>query len=387
MPLNGNRGRRPARCARPRAANAAARRARRPRALYERVTSGCNQTSAGYPSATLHARFARQAALTPAAVAVSGRSETIDYAALDARAEALANVLAARGAGLGTVVGVALERSVATVVSLLAVLKAGAVYLPLDLSYPPDRLAHMLADSGASLVITTSATELALTANIARIDLDAGATAPLRADVAVTPDHSAYTIYTSGSTGKPKGVAVPHRAAVNLAFARLDHDPIGPGDRILAAISVGFDVSIGQLLLPLLSGAAVVIADDLRTLGAQEFWAFLAAQSVTHINSVPSFFESILDAAPPSTNLVRLMLGGEPLSATLVRRLQRALPHTQVVNMYGPTEACIDATCYPCRNDETAPVCRSANRCPTIARTFSTICSNRSASASPATCI
>ena len=138
-----------------------------------------------------------------------------------------------------------------------------------------------------------------------------------------------------------------HAAPVNLAFARRAcHDPIGPGDRILAAISVGFDVSIGQLLLPLLSGAAVVIADDLKTMGASDFWAFLPSARVTHINSVPSFLDSILDSAPPAGTLAlkRLMLGGEALSGALVARIQRALPSVEVVNMYGPTEACIDAT-------------------------------------------
>jgi amino acid adenylation domain-containing protein len=132
-----------------------------------------------------------------------------------------------------------------------------------------------------------------------------------------------------------------------MAFARRAcHDPIGTGDRVLAAISVGFDVSIGQLLLPLLSGATVVIAPELRTLGATGFWELLTRRRVTHINSVPSFFESVLDAAPSAEllHLKRLMLGGEPLSGALVARIQSALPAVEVVNMYGPTETCIDAT-------------------------------------------
>ena len=116
-----------------------------------------------------------------------------------------------------------------------------------------------------------------------------------------------------------------HAAPVNLAFARRAcHDPLGVGDRVLAAISVGFDVSIGQLLLPLLSGATVVIAGDLKTMAPAEFWAFLAQRRVTHINSVPSFFDSILDSArlPVHLALKRLMLGGEALSGALVARIQ-----------------------------------------------------------------
>jgi thioesterase domain-containing protein/acyl carrier protein len=150
-------------------------------------------------------------------------------------------------------------------------------------------------------------------------------------------------------------VAVSHSAAVNLAFARRTcHDPLGAGDRVLAAISVGFDVSIGQLLLPLLSGAAVMIAGDVKTMGASEFWALLADRRVTHINSVPSFFDSILEAAPKTSelNLKRLMLGGEALSGALVARIQRSLPGVEVVNMYGPTEACIDATYHVAKSED-----------------------------------
>jgi non-ribosomal peptide synthetase component F len=241
-----------------------------------------------------------------------------------------------------------LERSVATVVSLLAILKAGCTYLPLDLSYPPDRLAHMVSDSAARLVITHSASPLSFTPKTLFIDhRDSWETqSQFSLEANLSAGDPAYIIYTSGSTGKPKGVAVPHSAAVNLAFGRLNHDPISTGDRILAAISVGFDVSIGQLLLPLISGATIVIAGDLRMLTPPEFWSFIQTYQVTHINSVPSFFESILDAAPKSASLTRLMLGGEPLSSALVRRLQKHLPETQVFNMYGPTEACIDATAY-----------------------------------------
>ena len=125
---------------------------------------------------------------------------------------------------------------------------------------------------------------------------------------------------------------------------------------MLAAISVGFDVSIGQLLLPLLSGATVVIAPDVKTLGAAEFWSLLAQRRVTHINSVPSFFDSILNSVPPAgaLQLKRLMLGGETLSGALVSRIQSAVPGIEVVNMYGPTETCIDATYHIVTADDLA---------------------------------
>ncbi len=296
------------------------------------VVEEWNRTEATFENGTLHGLFSAQARRTPDAVAVVGLDgQELSYAELDARSTRLAQQLVGRGVRLESVVGVRLERSTETIVALLAILKAGGVYLPLDPAYPPDRLAYMTADAGAILVLDSVH------------GLEDEGELPQLAD----PKRLAYIIYTSGTSGLPKGVAVPHEAPVNMAFARRAcHDPIGPGDRVLAAISVGFDVSIGQLLLPLLSGATVIIAGDLKTLGAVEFWALLERQKVTHLNSVPSFLDSILDALPPTHRIAlkRLMLGGEPLSGTLVARLQRALPGLEVVNMYGPTEACIDAT-------------------------------------------
>ena len=159
-----------------------------------------------------------------------------------------------------------MERSTETIIAFLAILKAGGVYLPLDPAYPEERLDYIAADAGAMLVL----------------DSIHGLQAKRICRNSPIPNRLAYIIYTSGTTGLPKGVAVPHTAPVNLAFARRAcHDPMGPGDRVLAGISVGFDVSIGQLLLPLLSGATVVIAGDLKTMGAAEFWSLLAERRVT----------------------------------------------------------------------------------------------------------
>jgi amino acid adenylation domain-containing protein len=301
-----------------------------------RVVEEWNRTDAAFPQGTLDGLFGEQARRTPDAIAVIGRDgDSLTYAELDT-----ASTRVARGLGIepDEPVGVRLERSTETIVALLAILKAGGVYLPLDPAYPADRLEYMASDAGARLVLT---------------DLD-GMEGEAELPRLTNPHRRAYVIYTSGTTGLPKGVAVPHSAAVNMAFARRAcHDPIGVGDRVLAAISVGFDVSIGQLLLPLLSGATVVIAGDLKTMGASEFWALLADRRVTHINSVPSFFDSILDTAPASgLHLKRLMLGGEALNGALVARIQRALPGVEVVNMYGPTEACIDATYHVAAAEE-----------------------------------
>jgi amino acid adenylation domain-containing protein len=303
-----------------------------PRAERHRVVEEWNRTDAKFEEGTLDGLFSAQARRTPNALAVVGRDgEQLTYADLETQSTRFARQLVAQGVYPQRVVGVRMERSSETIVALLAILKAGGVYLPLDPAYPKERLDYIAADAGATVVLNS------IHGLEGELDL------PQLTD----PHRLAYIIYTSGTTGQPKGVAVSHAAPVNLAFARrAAHDPIGPGDRILAGISVGFDVSIGQLLLPLLSGATVVIAGDLKAMSAGEFWAFLTRERVTHINSVPSFLDSILDAAPPTGTLAlrRLMLGGEALSGALVSRIQHALPQVEVVNMYGPTEACIDAT-------------------------------------------
>lgn len=306
-------------------------------------------TAMPIPAVTLPDLFEARAAAMPEATAVVTDTGTLSFAALDAAADRVAARLRTAGVGAGDAVGVFMPRSRDTVVSLLGVLKAGAVYLPLDPAYPDERIAAAIADAGARVALVSPEASPRLPGGVEGIVLDdawtlAGPAGRLaRPDT--TPESRAYVIYTSGSTGRPKGVAVSHRALVNLARARLEHDPIGPGDRILAAISVGFDVSLGQLLTPLLAGASVVVAGDIRGASAAAFWDFLVRHGVTHVNSVPSFFETVLDGAPEKTALKRLMLGGEPLSGALADRLRRRLG-VPVWNMYGPTEACIDATAH-----------------------------------------
>ena len=282
----------------------------------------------------------------PQALAIHDGERALSYAQMDAQSRQLAAALAARGLAKGDVVAVILDRSAETILALVAILRLGAVYLPIDPVQPIARAQGMLHQAKAKLVIARPDWAEALGEEFACIAADERGEA-IMPDVPVDPADPAYIIFTSGSTGAPKGVVVPHRALANLDAARQHHDPIGAGDHILAAISVGFDVSLGQLLLPLLRGASVVIAPDLRLMSPSQFWAFLAHYNVTHINSVPSFFEAMLEAAPADARLKRLMLGGEPLTGMLARRLRKGLNDTPVVNMYGPTEACIDASAYP----------------------------------------
>ena len=317
---------------------------------------------------------------TPSAPAVIDGDTTLSYAELDAFSDTWAQRLrAALGPWQGDtspepVVGVALPRSADTVVVLLAILKAGAVYLPLDITYPLQRLQYMLDDAHAVLLVDTEATSALAATRLPPDPAPSSAGTALPGDTG--PERLAYVIYTSGSTGQPKAVGVSHRAAANLAHARQrHHDPIGPGDRILGGHLGG----LRCVHRPAAAAPARRCDRRHRPAAARSPAGRLlgpagAPCGVSHINSVPSFFDTVSEAlmAQPEASryrgLKRLMLGGEALTGALARKLQQRLPGTQIVNMYGPTEACIDATAYPCRPAETCRLrCPSANRCPTTA--------------------
>lgn len=326
-----------------------------------------NATAADFPAGSLNDFLERAMVAHADATAVRDGTRELTYRELDAAATHWAARLQQYQVVRGSVVGVALPRSLETVVVALGILKAGGVYLPLDTAYPFARLNLLLQDAGAIAVVTNSGIGPGLDAALAQLRIEAAADPPPPRAVRVSAEDAAYIIYTSGSTGTPKGVSVSHGSAVNLHFARTrGHDPIGPGDRVLAAISVGFDVSVGQLVLPLLTGACIVIAPDLREISGDDYWSLVISERVTHVNSVPSFFETILDAAArhPGIALRRLMLGGEQLSSALCRRLHELLPETEIYNMYGPTETCIDATAWrvPDIIDATAPAAMPIGR-------------------------
>ncbi|HLM66822.1 MAG TPA: condensation domain-containing protein, partial [Longimicrobium sp.] len=224
-----------------------------------------NATERAHPSRAIHDWFRAQAARTPDAVAVSAAGRALTFAALDAETDRLARVLRARGVGAEDRVAVCLERSVELPAALLAVLKAGAAYVPLDPAYPAERLAYVLADCGASLVLTHSSLAAALPDGtpalfIDRIGEEIAAHAAEPIAETTDADRAAYVIYTSGSTGRPKGVVVPHGALCNHMAWMLERFPIGADDRVLQKTPAMFDASVWEFWAPLLSGARLVMA-------------------------------------------------------------------------------------------------------------------------------
>ncbi|WP_030297979.1 non-ribosomal peptide synthetase [Streptomyces sp. NRRL F-5681] len=317
----------------------------------------------GDASATLPGLFAAVAAAHPDAPALAGpglatgERVELDYRRLDAAANALAHDLLARGVRPGDRVAVMLRRTAEAVVALLAVAKAGAVYLPVDPDYPAERIAHMLADAAPALVLTTPETPGA--DGVPRLETTGG----LLDRSAQDPGHwrtrpaaeTAYIIYTSGSTGRPKGVAVTHTGLPALARTLADAFAAGPGDRVLQFASLSFDTSVWEIVMALFSGAALEIVPADRRLG-EPLAEFLTEHRVTHLTVPPAVLAALpRDAVAPGTTLV---VAGEACTPALVRAWAG---RTRMFNSYGPTETTVDATLWRCdperlRADDHSPV-------------------------------
>ncbi|MFI6080780.1 amino acid adenylation domain-containing protein [Streptomyces sp. NPDC051217] len=302
--------------------------------------------------------FEAQAARTPDAIAVICGTRQVTYASLHESSKRLAGVLRRSGAGRGTVVAVCLPRSVGMLVALLAVLRTGAAYLPVDPRYPTDRVRLMLAESGATLRLVApgaadSGAPATLTVDEAgtsvTLPLGGGESAPPPGDgESVTPrlpDDTAYIIYTSGSTGRPKGVVVPHRALANLLASMRRLLPMDGGDRLVSVSTVAFDMAVPELFLPLTSGAAVVLATAETVRDPRLMTALLADSRATVLHATPSLWRELLAYEPEGPRVVagiRAFVGAEPLSEQLATRLRELA--AEVVNMYGPTETTVWST-------------------------------------------
>jgi amino acid adenylation domain-containing protein len=299
-----------------------------------------NDTQVDYPNdRCIHELFEAQVERTPDAAALQCGDSRLTYAELNARANCLAHRLRALGVGAGSLVGICLDRSVDLVVGLLAVLKAGAAYVPLDPAYPRERVAFMLRDAGAALVLVHRQWRDLVQDSGARVlDMEAERFA-LQDEPAGDLERIgsardlAYVIYTSGSTGQPKGVAIEHRsAAVLLHWAR---DTFSPEERagMLACTSICFDLSVFELFLPLSWGDRVILIGN-----ALELPALADASAVTFINTVPSAMTELvrLGVVPASVKVVGL--AGEPLQGALVKSIYQTTAVERVFNLYGPSE-------------------------------------------------
>jgi amino acid adenylation domain-containing protein len=307
----------------------------------------------GQDAVTVAEQFQDQVIRTPDAVAVVSGDVRLSYAELNRRANRLARYLVSLGAGPERLVAVAMPRSAEMVVAVLAVLKAGAAYVPVDPAYPADRIAYLLADAAPVAVLSTTGTGLSLPDQVAQVVTDNPATVAQiteRADADLDEAErlgplplaaAAYAIYTSGSTGRPKGVVVEHRAvAALLSWARGEFTG-GELSRVLASTSLSFDVSVFELFAPLVSGGSIEVVQDLLALADRgRPW------QGSLICAVPSALTGVLSVHEATAVAETVLLAGEALTTRAVAAVRAALPGAQLRNVYGPTEAAVYSTAW-----------------------------------------
>ncbi|MHA5049160.1 amino acid adenylation domain-containing protein [Streptomyces sp. SD15] len=313
-----------------------------------------NQTERALPATTLIGPIEARAIRTPDATALVYGDTSWTYAELNARANRLARHLQSLGARPGAVVAVSVPRSVELVVTVLAALKSGAAYLPLDPDYPAQRLAYMIRDAAPVCAVVDRAGRLPEdTGAVPLVVLDGLDVSPYPAvDPArpLTPAHPAYVIYTSGSTGRPKGVVVSHGAIDNRLRWMQHTYPLTADDRVLQKTPSSFDVSVWEFFWPLREGAAIVVAEPEVHNEPAELARLIHEQSITTCHFVPSMLQVFLAEADPAAcaGLRRVFCGGEALPRETVNAFVRALPDVELHNLYGPAEAAVDVTYHAC---------------------------------------
>jgi amino acid adenylation domain-containing protein len=317
-----------------------------------------NATQAAYPQdCCVHELFGAQAGRTPDAVAVAYEDRALTYRQLDQQANQLAQHLRALGVGPESIVGLCVPRSLQMLVGVLGILKAGAAYLPIDPTLPPDRISFMLGDARAPILVIDSSLEEHLPAYSGRtifLDLDWPMIARRTEQAPATgvgPDHPAYVIYTSGSTGQPKGVVVPHRGACNLAQAQQRLFGVQPAERVLQFARLSFDASVWEILMALYAGATLCLMPES---GGGDLANTLAQLEVNVATLPPSVLELLQGRALPK--LRTLVVAGENCP---VERARAMSVGRRFVNAYGPTEATVCATALQFRTtDESIPIGR-----------------------------
>lgn len=323
----------------------------------QQVVHGFNATAHALPPTTLVELLQQGMDRDPHAPALVFGDVALDHATLEARSFALAAQLRAMAVGPGSVVAVALPRSLELVIALVAVLRAGAAYLPLDLAHPDERLARILASAQPACVLAAAEVSARMDGVpvLAPDQWTALSFAAPWADPA--PGDAAYVIYTSGSTGEPKGVVIEHRAIVNRLLWMREHYGIRSDDRVLQKTPATFDVSVWEFFLPLLCGATLVVAGPDAHRDPTELARLIRAHGITTAHFVPSMLDAFL-AAPASEGLQlrRVFTSGEALDASLRDRFHGRV-QAELHNLYGPTEAAVDVSYWPAwAQDRSRPV-------------------------------
>ena len=335
-----------------------------PEVERQQVLYGWNATQAEYPQEKcLHELFEEQVEKTPNATALVFENESLSYAELNRRANALAHCLREIGVKADERVGVCAERGIEMVVALYAVLKAGGAYVPLDPDYPEERLQYMLKNSSPIAVLAQGhllkrmkAASVASGQEQPVIDLKAAtllwqeqaATNLESAQVGLMPDHLAYVIYTSGSTGTPKGAMIEHKSIVNRLIWMQSAYELKAEDAVLQKTPFSFDVSVWEFFWPLLTGARLVVARPGGHKDPKYLCETIAKNQITTLHFVPSMLQAFLEYgdAGSCSSIRNIICSGEALSPAVAQRCRELLPAAELHNLYGPTEAAVDVTAW-----------------------------------------
>jgi amino acid adenylation domain-containing protein/thioester reductase-like protein len=313
----------------------------------QQLLTDWNKTQTEYPrDLCIHDLIEEQVNRTPNAIALQFEGQSLTYKELEKRANKLAKVLVAQNVKPGMLVGLLVNRSIDMLVGLLGVLKAGGAYLPLDPSFPSERLAFMVQDSGASIILTQTNLLNELPENNAHIiTLDElEKSTPSKRKKKARPEDLAYVIYTSGSTGKPKGVQIHHQAVVNFLCSMRGNLDINTDDTLLAVTTLSFDIAVLEMLLPLTVGAKVVIADSETASDGALLANALINSQVTFMQATPATWRLLLESGWSLKDDLTILCGGEALTKDLAEQLLKRGGH--LWNLYGPTETTIWSTLH-----------------------------------------
>lgn len=323
------------------------------------ILDNFNNTSVPVPDMLTHQLFEQKADQNPSSIAIICDNEIITYKDLEDRSNKVANYLLSRNIKPNGVIGISIERSVDMVVAVLGVLKTGCCYLPMDPSFPADRLEYMFEDSGATFLITESSlikrysgiSKSSMIIDEKKTQIES--LPAIRPQINISNQSLNYIIYTSGSTGKPKGVKVHHQAVVNFLGSMAKTPGLKSSDCLLAVTTLSFDISVLELFLPLAQGAKIILAKSHEVTNAEIIAGLIEKHNVTILQATPATWAMLIHSDWKGKHNLTALCGGEAISPGLARDLLGKV--ASLWNMYGPTETTVWSTCYLIK-DHTPPI-------------------------------